>query len=207
MTQPIEDLEPTRQSLLARLKNWEDQKSWLDFFTKYWRLLYSVARRSGLSDDDAQEAVQETIIAVCKSIGTFEYDPKRCLFRSWLLVLTHQRIAALLRKRYARLDQAPLSEELEAAAARCSAALESDLERIWDEEWERNLITTATEHVKQQVKARQFQIYDLHVLQRWPAKRVAETLNVSLAHVYMAKHRVGRLMRRAVQAIEKLGEL
>ena len=49
MTGQVEDLEPTRQSLLVRLKNWEDQTGWLDFFTKYWRLIYSVARRSGLS--------------------------------------------------------------------------------------------------------------------------------------------------------------
>jgi len=112
-----EDLEPTRQSLLARLKNWEDQTSWLDFFTKYWRLIYSVARRSSLSEDEAQEVVQETIIAVCKAIRTFEYDPQHCLFRSWLLQLTHHRIGRLLHKRSARLDRTPFSEELEAVSA------------------------------------------------------------------------------------------
>ena len=74
---------------------------------------------------------------------------------------------------------------------------------IWSEEWEKNLVTTATEHVKKQVKAKHFQIYDLHVLQHWPVKRVAETLNVSVARIYMTKHRIGRLMRRAIQAIDK----
>ena len=203
MTEQTEDLEPTRRSLLARLKNWEDQTSWLDFFTKYWRLIYSVARRSGLSEDEAQDAVQETIIAVCKAIRTFEYDPQHCRFRSWLLVLTHYRITELLRKRLARLDRTPFSEELEAVSADSEAALGSDLERIWDEEWEKNLLITATEHVKRQVKVKHFQIYDLHVLQGWPVRRVAQALNVSVGQIYMAKHRVGRLMRRAIHAIEQ----
>ena len=203
MTEKTEDLEPTRQSLLARLKNWDDQTSWLDFFAKYWRLIYSVARRAGLYEDEAQEAVQETIIAVCKAIGSFEYDPHRCRFRSWLLLLTHHQIARLLHKRLAHLDRTPFLEEREAVSTNSEAALGSELERIWDEEWEKNLVAAATEHVKRQVKVKHFQIYDLHVLQGWPVRRVAQTLNVSVALIYMTKHRVGRLMRRAVQAIEQ----
>jgi len=64
-------------------------------------------------------------------------------------------------------------------------------------------VVAATEQVKKLVKAKHFQIYDLHVLQRCPVGRVAETLNVSVAQIYVVKHRVGRLMRRAIQAIEK----
>jgi hypothetical protein len=33
-----EDLIPTRQSLLGRLKDWEDNASWRDFFDTYWKL-------------------------------------------------------------------------------------------------------------------------------------------------------------------------
>src|SRR5262245_26880462 len=52
---------PTRVSLLHRLKNWDDQESWKIFFETYWKLLYSVARRSGLAEAEAQDIVQETI--------------------------------------------------------------------------------------------------------------------------------------------------
>jgi len=44
---------PTRQSLLSRLKRWDDQESWRDFFDTYWKFFNSVAVKSGLSDDDA----------------------------------------------------------------------------------------------------------------------------------------------------------
>ena len=66
---------PTRTSLLERLKRWDDQESWRDFFNTYWRLIYGAAVKAGLSDAEAQEAVQETVIIVSKKMEDFKYDP------------------------------------------------------------------------------------------------------------------------------------
>jgi hypothetical protein len=56
VTQPNE-LIPTRESLLSRLKNWEDRDSWEDFFDTYWKLIYGTARKAGLTDAEAQDIV------------------------------------------------------------------------------------------------------------------------------------------------------
>ena len=77
-----DELIPTRQSLLSRLRNSEDDDSWQDFFDTYWKLIYSVAVKSGLTEVQAQDAVQETVIAVAKNIKEFRYDPKKCSFKS-----------------------------------------------------------------------------------------------------------------------------
>ncbi len=47
----------TRHSLLSRLKDWDDQDSWRDFFNTYWKLIYGVAIKSGLTDAEAQDVV------------------------------------------------------------------------------------------------------------------------------------------------------
>ncbi len=59
---------PTRQSLLSRLKDWDDRESWKDFFNTYWKLIYGVAIKSGLSDAEAQDVVQEAVISVAKKM-------------------------------------------------------------------------------------------------------------------------------------------
>lgn len=64
MTEPADEFIPTRQSLLSRLKDWDDKASWRDFFNTYWKLIYSVSLKAGLRDEDAQEVVQETMISV-----------------------------------------------------------------------------------------------------------------------------------------------
>ena len=58
---------PTRHSLLSRLKDWNDQESWRVFFDTYWKLIYHAAVKAGLSDAEAQDVVQDTVISVMKS--------------------------------------------------------------------------------------------------------------------------------------------
>src|SRR3954453_4758436 len=95
----INELIPTRQSLLDRLKDWQNEESWKVFFDTYWKLIYSAAAKAGLSDAEAQDVVQETVISVYKSLPDFEYDPKLGSFKGWLLKLTRWRIIDQLRKR------------------------------------------------------------------------------------------------------------
>src|SRR6266480_3818214 len=89
----------TRRSLIDRLADWEDRKHWQEFFDTYWKLIYSAARKSGLTDAEAQEVVQETIITVAKRIDQLRYDPAVGSFKGWLLHITRWRIADQFRKR------------------------------------------------------------------------------------------------------------
>ncbi len=77
MTEEANEFLPTRHSLLARLKDWEDQASWREFFDTYWQLIYAVARKAGLSDAEAQDTVQETVLTVAKKVGDFKAQPNR----------------------------------------------------------------------------------------------------------------------------------
>ena len=94
-----DDFIPTRRSLLNRIKNWEDQESWKQFFDTYGRLIYSVAVKAGLTDAEAQDVVQETILIVAKKIPEFKYDPAVGSFKSWLRLITRRRIEKQLKKR------------------------------------------------------------------------------------------------------------
>ena len=58
--------EHTRKSLIARLENWEDQRTWDEFYRTYWRLIYSVALKAGLREDEAWDVVQETILSMAR---------------------------------------------------------------------------------------------------------------------------------------------
>ena len=94
-----EDFIPTRYSLLSRLQNWDDHESWKEFFDTYWRLIYSIALKSGLTESEAQDVVQETVICVAKDINKFKRQRELGSFKGWLRNLTRWRIADQLRKR------------------------------------------------------------------------------------------------------------
>src|SRR5213592_3719047 len=94
-----DELIPTRWSLVTRLKNWDDQESWREFFDTYWKLIYGVATKAGLTDAEAQDVVQETIITVAKNVKDFKADPAFGSFKPWLLQTTRWRIADRFRSR------------------------------------------------------------------------------------------------------------
>ena len=207
---------PTRHSLLNRLKDWGDQTSWQDFFDTYWRLIYNVAVKAGLTDTEAQEVVQETVISVAKKISEFKTDPARGSFSAWLMHTTRWRIADQFRKRVgqaSRLSGAGKAGETPALRSNDTGMTDAidrvpdpagvQLEAVWTEEWEKNLVTAALEQVKLQVSPKQYQIFDLHVLQNLPVRDTARTMQVSVASVYMAKHRISRLLKKEVQKLKK----
>src|SRR6266403_103520 len=95
-----DELLPTRWTLIERLKNWDDQESWRQFFDTYWKLIYGVAIKSGLTHPEAQDVVQETVISVSKSMHNFKADPAYGSFKAWLLNLTRWRITDQCRKHH-----------------------------------------------------------------------------------------------------------
>ena len=212
--QPFDPI-ATRHSLLNRLKDWGDQTSWQDFFDTYSRLIYNVAVKAGLSDAEAQEVVQETVIAVARKIGEFKADPAHGSFSAWLMRLTRWRIADQFRKRQAgpapslpstggngpelRFDDTGSTGPIERVPDPASLVLDT----VWHAEWEKHLMVAALERVKQQVSPRQFQMFDLHVLQNQSVQETARTLRASVASVYMAKHRVARLVKKEVKKLER----
>src|SRR5215468_1166948 len=152
------DLIPTRESLLSRLKNWEDHDSWQDFFDTYWRLIYSMARKADLTDAEAQDIVQETVISVARKIEGFQYDPAVCSFKTWMLRLTRWRIINQLKKRsrdHASDQFLPPGTGEPPDPPEITVGF--DLEAIWNREWEKNLLDAALERVKRQVPPEQFQ--------------------------------------------------
>jgi RNA polymerase sigma factor (sigma-70 family) len=213
MSSATNDLMPTRYSLLSRLKNWEDQTSWRDFFDTYWRLIYEVALKAGLHETEAQEVVQETVIAVAKNIGAFRAQPEHGSFKAWLLHQTRWRIADQFRKRQVcpapdsrnRNDQSNSNGPRTATIDRVVDPAGNALEALWEQEWGKTLMSRALEAVKQRISPRQFQIFDLHVLQEQSVTQVCAILQVSSMQVYLAKNRVGALLKKELKRLTKAG--
>ena len=198
----LENLLPTRQSLLSRLKDWDDQDSWRDFFELYWRLIFDVARKSGLSETDAQDVVQETIMAVAKQMPEFRYDRNRGQFKGWLCQITRRRIADRLRKQYREPKGSGEESHAEALNEVADTTVET-LDALWEQEWKQHLYQLAVERVKRRVRPEHFQIFDLYVIQGWPVTQVAKALSVSIPLIYVTRHRVGLMLRGEIKRLQR----
>lgn len=196
---------PTRQSLLSRLKNCDDQESWRVFFDTYWKLIYSAGRKAGLTDAEAQDVVQETVISVLKSMPDFEYQAEQGSFKAWLLRLTGWRIVDQFRKRQRGIEILEQSSDTSTATSGLNGLIDPaglKLESLWDEEWESNLIEAAIERVKKKVDSKHYQIFDLYVLKKWPVLKVTRVLKVNPGKVYLIKHRIGGMVKKELDNLQ-----
>ena len=207
MNTPADDSLLTRRTLLSRLRNLDDQESWRTFFNLYWRLLYNVARKSGLDDSSAQDVVQDTVVSVAREMPAFRYNPERGTFRQWLLRITRRRIIDHLRRIYRQPPKAEIGpeslDEEEEHAATITDESAGAIEAAWNEEWEKVTFEAALSRVRTEINPRHFQVFDYCVLKEWPVSKVAATLGLNAAQVYLAKHRVARAIKRAVRRINE----
>ena len=205
----------TRPSLLNRLSTGDDAEGWQEFYRVYGKLVRDFAIKAGLSDTEADEVVQETAIAVARHLPEFRYDPEVCRFKTWLLNQTSWRIKDQLRKRQRaerHLDRTPAEaadKDRTATIERVADPATLNLDALFETEWRKNLLEAALEKIKTKFSLKQMQIFDLHAQKEWPARDVAKSLGVTLANVYVTKHRVSAALRKEMERMNRairLGE-
>jgi RNA polymerase sigma-70 factor (ECF subfamily) len=204
MPRQSDELIPTRASLIARLKDWQDESSWQEFFDTYWKLIYGVARKTGMTDAEAQDVVQETMASVVKHMPGFEYNPAVGSFKAWLLQMTRWRIIDQARKRPPPGVHHSPSEGTGTGTVERVIDPQSDvLDKLWDEEWEKNLLDAAISNVKRRLDPQRYQIFDFYVNKEWPPEKVAERFQIPVEQVYLAKHRITEMIKEEVERLEK----
>ena len=196
----------TRASLIGRLKNWKDQKSWEEFHQTYRPLIIGFALKQGLDAEAAEDIAQDTLLSVARSIAGFSYDPARSTFRNWLFTVARHRILDHIRRRPKEVElpaRAAGDSTRTSTAARVPDPNGAGPEASEQEEANRALLDEALERLKAQVSTEHFQIFYLAALKQQSAGKVAEALGVSAAKVYVVRHRVAPRFKRIVALMQK----
>jgi RNA polymerase sigma factor (sigma-70 family) len=205
--QPKEYL-PTRASLLSRLRNAEDSKSWQEFFDTYWDLIYGVAIKSGLTPTEAEDVLQETLISTAKYLKDFQYDSSRS-FKAWLLKIARTRIANQygFRKRLPGSSGLPKDKNETDRTATVERLPDShyDLAEHWDDEWREHIQKAVLKRIRNSVKPKHYQIFDAYVIKGWSVEKVAATLGVTTDLVYQVKSRLAAAIEKEVSRLETRG--
>ena len=73
-----------------------------------------------------------------------------------------------------------------------------EFDALWETEWERNLLDAALRRVQTKVSPRQFLLFSLTVIRQVPMATIRERYDANVAQIYLARHRVGRLVKAEV---------
>ena len=193
---------------MERLRNWRDDVTWAQFMARYGRLVRHVAVQAGLRPEEAEDVVQETVYSVARKMPEFEYNRDQCSFEGWVRHVTQLRIKDQLRRRMPSGSVEPQkkptrSETVGTEWVNALPDVRQDGERdaAWDAAWRQNVLERALDRIQLVVSPAHYQLFCLSVVDGRPGPEVARTLGVSLASVYVVRHRVLRLLRAEVEQI------
>lgn len=180
----------TRPSLLLRMRNLNDRSAWETFIEIYGPLVYGYARRRGLQDADAAEVTQEVLTQVSQSIGSFDYQPQRGKFRSWLGAIARSKICQLQRHRKNAVQ--PTGDDTLDDTASAGG------DTLWDEQCKQHLLHLAMRRIRPRFEDDTWRAFELAWLNDEPAEEVARKLVCDVRSVYVAKSRVLKRLREEV---------
>jgi RNA polymerase sigma-70 factor, ECF subfamily len=182
----------TPATLLDRLRRPGDPAAWAQFVHLYTPLLYRWAGQLGLGPAEAADLVQDVFVALLKALPEFRYDGRRS-FRAWLCTLVRNRFRDARRKH----APAPAGSGLDGLAGSApDPALEAD-----ETEYRHYLADRALQLAKREFAPGTWRAFWGVVVEGRPATEVAAEVGVTTNAVYLARGRVLRRLREALDGL------
>jgi len=202
------DTLPTRISLIDRLRNPEDNRSWAEFVSRYQERVVNVARGRGLAEHHARDVAQEVFKRVAVSIVNYKPTPVAGSFRSWLFKLTRWRAADEIRSLgpFHSKSVSNTSAHSDSCGGDRTATIEripapSEAQDAIEIESRQFLVEKLLERVERHLTSKQLQIFQMVVLDEVPVAKVAEFYQMTPTAVYTLKHRTMEKLRREIGRI------
>lgn len=193
----MQDLNPeTRASLLLKLRDSADAVAWQDFTEIYSPVIRRTAKRMGLQSADAENVVQEVLLAVSKSIEPWLERGERTGFRPWLFRIARNKALDLLTRRATRPEYGS-GIQWEDLVQRESATTS-----CWEREYRWELFSRAATEVRRTASDSTWQAFWLSTIEGRPISQVAQSLGVREGVVYLSRCRIMDRIRKLVKQWE-----
>ncbi len=196
----------TRISLIQRLKQAPAQRDWEQFYSKYHAVILSFARKQGLDEHSAFDALQETMMVVMRKLPAFEYDAGRGRFRNWLMTIVANKVREARRRSH--MDKllsmdAPQGDGTDDLHEHL-AAEEPDASVQLEEAWRQSLVEEALRRVlgDPRTKPETVEVFRACALDNEPVAQVAARFGLKENAVYQIKNRLMARLKDIINAME-----
>ena len=187
----------TRESLLERIKDPQDEHSWNDFVHYYRPFIYNLARSMNIAHHDAEEIVQNVLLKSWNKLPEFEYDRGKGRFRGWLCRVTGNCVRDMIRKRHKSGEQVSWDQSHDQIGLDEFGINLPEIDQLAEKEWKRYISGLAWNAVETKFKPQVIKAF-LMAVQGTPMKAITDELGIANSSVYVYKTRVQRELRAEI---------
>lgn len=189
----------TSLSLLNRLRRSPESESWKRLVELYAPLIKIWMRKYEVQESDAEDIVQEVLLAVSKDLAKFEHKGQPGAFRAWLKGILVNRLRNFWRARDRRREVRGGSEIDQRLAELENPS--SELSRLWDDEHDRYVLRQLLKLAQPHFAPNTWTAFYRVALNGESPRDVATDMRISLNAVVTAKSRVLRRLRQEAEGL------
>lgn len=182
----------TSTSLLDALGDAGNDGIWSEFDARYRPVMARLARRMGLDEAEADDAVQESLLEFVRDFRAGRYERGRGRLHSWLLAIVRNRVRDALERRWRRGEQRG-----DSILGQLGDPGMAELERVWEAELEAELLRRAFDLLRRasELEPGTIAIFEDYAVRELGAEEVARRHAVPPSAVYVAKSRCLKRLR------------
>ncbi len=179
---------------LDRVRN-KDTDALTDIVNAYGKQIFRAALGAGLREDEAEEAVQETLVSFVQNVDRFE---GRSHIRTWLFGILYNKIAESRRKRKRAEAIDPIDDVMESRFDSSGHWLRPprDVEAIFSDGELREAIGNCLETLSENQKS----AFVLREVEGFPSTEVCEILDVTVSNLGVLLFRARNGLRECLES-------
>ena len=178
----------TSISMLVRLQQTDDSRNWDRLVELYAPLLLLWIRKYDVQRSDADDLVQEVLMAVAKDLKSFDHNGQPGAFRSWLRTILIHRLRNFWRAQ-GRRPQASVDSDIDRRLDQLEDPT-SELSKVWNQQHDRFVVRQLLASAEARFQARTWTAFRRVALDGARPDVVAKELGISLNAVFIAKSKL-----------------
>ena len=186
--------ETTRSSVIRAVADTENAAAWNRLFDLYAGFVYSIARRKGLNDADADDIVQMVFADLARNLPSFKYDREKGRFRSYLASLVKWRVIDRLKE--VRRDADLKTDFMEEAKA-----IGPGDDEFADREWQAVAMDNALRRIKSSVRPEHYAAFVASTVEGQDTETVMKLYNLSRDKLYQIRKRLSERLRKVMSEV------
>jgi RNA polymerase sigma factor (sigma-70 family) len=193
----------TRQTLIMRACNQDDERAWEEFVEFYQRFIYHILHKMNISLNDFEDLVQVVLLQLWKGLSTYRAEESK--FRTWLSRVTRNTVLSYLDKMQRQAKRQEQMGDLQEALHHLNSYSQAELEKMIESEWQAYVTTMALDNIKPLFSGMAIEAFLLNQKGK-SGDEIAVVLDLKKESVYVLVSRVKSKfvdeMRRLISELE-----
>lgn len=188
----------TRQTLIMRVKNQDDQQAWGEFVLYYQSFIKVILKYLNVKANDIDDLSQEILLKVWKAFSTLNYDVEKARFRTWMNKVIRNAVIDFHRSRNRKIQTVENNEEIQADNFPMN---KDQFSQVIDKEWRAHITNLALERIKPEFIGNAIDVFNM-CLDGIPTKEIAEKLDIAEVSVYKLRKRVEEKLIKEIKYLK-----